>query len=180
MFDKQAGSLRYYECMAERLWAPWRFTYIEQPSTGALSADCIFVDLPAQECDRDNLLLFRGQKAFVMLNAYPYTNGHLMVAPFKHTADITQLDNDELLEINQLVARSVEWITKVYKPDGFNIGINLGSAAGAGIPTHIHWHIVPRWSGDTNFMTTVGDVRVLPQSLGDSYDKLKAAIDLES
>lgn len=163
--------------MAERLWAPWRFSYIEKPSTGSSQADCIFVDLPAQDNDRENLLLFRGTKAFVMLNAYPYTNGHLMVAPYKHTADLDALDDAELLEINQLVAKSVKWIRAAYKPDGFNIGVNLGRAAGAGIPTHVHWHIVPRWNGDTNFMTAVGDVRVLPQSLADSYDRLKEVVD---
>ncbi len=162
--------------MAERLWAPWRFEYIEKPSSQS-SSGCIFVDLPASNDDRSNLLLFRGKHAFVMLNAFPYTSGHLMVAPYRHTADMNQLGDDELLEINQLVAKCVRWITQVYKPDGFNIGVNLGSAAGAGIPTHIHWHIVPRWSGDTNFMTTVGDVRVLPQSLESSYDRLKEVVD---
>jgi ATP adenylyltransferase len=165
--------------MADRLWAPWRFAYIEQPSSGS-SPGCIFVDLPEEDNDRENLLLFRGEKAFVMLNAYPYTNGHLMVAPYKHTADLGELDDAELLEINKLVARSIAWITKVYKPDGYNIGVNLGRAAGAGIPTHIHWHIVPRWNGDTNFMTTVGEVRVLPQSLTDSFDRLKQAVDDEA
>lgn len=163
--------------MAERLWAPWRFSYVEKPSTGSSEGVCIFVELPTHGNDRENLLLHRGNKAFVMLNAFPYTNGHVMVAPYKHTADMADLDDDELLEINQLVAKSVAWITSVYKPDGFNIGINLGRAAGAGIPSHIHWHIVPRWNGDTNFMTAIGDVRVLPQSLGESYDRLKEAID---
>lgn len=165
--------------MAERLWAPWRFTYIEKPSTGTSEGGCIFVDLPAKDNDRENLLLYRGKRAFVMLNAFPYTNGHLMVAPYRHTADMDLLDDDELLEINKLVALAVRWIKAAYGPDGFNIGVNLGKAAGAGIPTHIHWHIVPRWNGDTNFMTTVGDVRVLPQSLDDSYDRLKRAVDSE-
>lgn len=140
-------------------------------------AECIFVDLPAADDDRENLLLYRGASAFVMLNAFPYTNGHLMVAPYRHTAEMRDLGDEELLEINQLVAKAIGWITAVYNPDGFNIGVNLGSAAGAGIPTHIHWHIVPRWSGDTNFMTTVGDVRVLPQSLADSYDRLRKAVE---
>jgi ATP adenylyltransferase len=163
--------------MAERIWAPWRLSYIEQATpTGGT---CIFLDLPAQDNDRDNLLLFRGKTAFVMLNAFPYTNGHLMVAPYKHTANMSELNDEELLEVNQLVARALGWITKAYKPDGFNIGVNLGTVAGAGIPTHIHWHIVPRWNGDTNFMTTVGEVRVLPQSLQDSYDRLKAMVDAE-
>jgi len=163
--------------MAERLWAPWRFAYVEDPSTGSPQGDCIFVDLPARNDDRENLLLYRGHKAFVLLNAFPYTNGHLMIAPYKHTELIGDLDDAELLEVNQLLVKSVRWITKAYKPEGFNIGINLGRAGGAGIPTHIHWHVVPRWHGDTNFMTTVGDVRVLPQSLGDSYDRLKEVIE---
>jgi len=137
------------------------------------------VDLPRQEDDRGNLILYRGRTAFVMLNAFPYTSGHLMVAPYKHTARMDELDDAELLEINQLVARAMRWIEAVYKPEGFNVGVNLGQAGGAGIPTHIHWHIVPRWRGDTNFMTTVADVRVIPQSLESAYDHLKAAVDAD-
>lgn len=166
--------------MSERIWAPWRLKYIEEAPKAEGESGCIFLDLPAQDDDRTNLILFRGRKAFVMLNAFPYTNGHLMVAPYRHTADITSLDDEELLEINQLVARSVAWITTAYRPDGFNIGVNVGRAAGAGIPTHIHWHIVPRWDGDTNFMGVVGDVRVLPQSLGESYDRLLTVVTTQS
>lgn len=164
--------------MADRIWAPWRLTYIEEASkTKDETTGCIFVDLPAHSDDRKNLILHRGRTAFVMLNAFPYTNGHLMVAPYKHTSDIAELDDTELLEINQLVAKCVDWISATYHPHGFNIGVNLGEAAGAGIPTHIHWHIVPRWNGDTNFMTTVGEVRVMPQSLVESYDRLRAAVE---
>jgi len=163
--------------MPDLLWAPWRLEYIEKATT---NGDCIFVDLPKQEDDRKNLILYRGKNAFVMMNAFPYTNGHLMIAPYQHTAEIEELTNDTLLEINQLLGRCVRWIREAYKPNGFNIGINLGSAAGAGIPDHVHWHIVPRWGGDTNFMTTVGQVRVLPQSLEDSYDRLKEVIDRDT
>jgi ATP adenylyltransferase len=124
--------------------------------------------------------LYRGRTAFVMLNAFPYTSGHLMVAPYKHTARMDELDDAELLEINQLVARAMRWIEAVYKPEGFNVGVNLGQAGGAGIPTHLHWHIVPRWRGDTNFMTTVADVRVIPQSLESAYDHLKSAVDADA
>jgi len=138
------------------------------------------VDLPAQSDDRRNLILYRGRTAFVMLNAFPYTSGHLMVAPYKHTARMDELDDAELLEINQLVARAMRWIEAVYKPEGFNVGVNLGQAGGAGIPTHLHWHIVPRWRGDTNFMTTVADVRVIPQSLESAYDHLKSAVDADA
>jgi ATP adenylyltransferase len=144
--------------------------YIEGPA-GATGD--IFLDLPAQDKDRENLILYRGKTAFVMLNAFPYTNGHLLVAPYRQTPEIGDLRDEELLEIQQLVVNGIEWIRATYKPDGFNIGVNLGSASGAGIPMHIHWHIVPRWAGDTNFMTSVGDVRVLPESLGDSYDRLR-------
>lgn len=161
--------------MPEILWAPWRLKYIEGPKDGKGSGD-IFVDLPGENEDRKNLILFRGSTAFIMLNAYPYTNGHLMVAPFRQAAGIDDLTDEELLEINQLVARSIRWLKQCFRPDGFNVGVNLGSAAGAGIPIHVHWHIVPRWSGDTNFMTSVGDVRVMPQSLEDTYDRLAAVI----
>ncbi|HRJ27571.1 MAG TPA: HIT domain-containing protein [Fimbriimonadaceae bacterium] len=158
--------------MPDQLWAPWRFSYIESKE----APGCIFVDLPAQDNDAENLILFRGQHAFVMLNRYPYTNGHLLIAPYQHTAEMADLSDPELLEIHQLLRSCVGWLKEAYAPHGFNIGVNLGSAGGAGIPSHIHWHIVPRWSGDTNFMTTVGEVRVLPQSLEESYVKLRAVM----
>lgn len=161
--------------MPERLWAPWRFAFIEKESDGG----CFFVELPRQNDDRTNLILYRGASAFVILNAYPYTNGHMMIAPYRHTALLDDLTDDELLEINRLLVRCARWIERAYQPDGFNIGVNLGVAAGAGVPTHIHWHIVPRWTGDTNFMTTVGDVRVLPQDLLESYDRLRAAMEAD-
>jgi len=163
----------------QTLWAPWRLSYIEKPSKDG-GGNCIFVDLPAENDDRKNTILYRGAHAFVMLNAYPYTSGHLMIAPYLHTAELTELGDAALLEINQLLGKSVGWLRKAYKPDGFNIGVNLGAAAGAGIPSHIHWHVVPRWNGDTNYMTTVGDVRVLPQSLEDTYDRIRAIIDAEA
>lgn len=160
--------------MPDILWAPWRMQYIERPSQGSSTGD-IFLDLPAQGDDRANLILYRGTHAFIIMNAFPYTNGHLMVAPYRQVADIDRLNDDELLEINQLLAKAVRWIRKVYNPNGFNLGVNMGQAAGAGIPVHIHWHIVPRWNGDTNFMTTVGGVRVMPETLERSYERLIAA-----
>lgn len=162
--------------MADQLWAPWRFEYIKS-SGESNSQGCIFVDLPAQNNDRENLILVRGKHAFVILNRFPYTSGHLMVAPYRHTADMGELNDDELLEINQLVRDCLKWITAAFHPDGFNVGVNLGSAGGAGIPSHIHWHIVPRWNGDTNFITSVGNVRVIPQSLEASYDLLRNVVD---
>ena len=162
--------------MAERLWAPWRFEYIAKAGKDGTPGN-IFVDLPAGCDDRENLILFRGRTAFVMMNRFPYTNGHLMIAPFQHTAEIGNLDDEELLEINRLIARSIEWLKTAYEPEGFNIGVNMGKAAGAGIASHLHWHVVPRWSGDTNFMTTVADARVIPQDLHDSYDLIKKIIE---
>lgn len=159
--------------MAEHLWAPWRLRYIEGASE---PGGCIFCDLPKQSADRENLILFRGTTAFVIFNRYPYTNGHLMVAPYRHTCDLADLSDDELLEIHQLVRDCTGWVKEAYQAQGFNLGVNLGSAAGAGIPGHVHWHIVPRWSGDTNFMTAVGETRVLPQSLEESYDRLAAIV----
>ncbi len=161
--------------MPETLWAPWRLAYIERPETGTGKGGDIFVDLPAENDDRKNLILHRGEQAFTMLNAFPYTSGHLLIAPYRQTADLADLNDEELLEINQLLAKGVAWIRKAYNPDGFNIGVNMGRAAGAGVPQHIHWHIVPRWSGDTNFMTVTADTRVIPQSLNDSYDRLVEA-----
>lgn len=160
--------------MPDQLWAPWRFDYVKSADPGRKDG-CIFVELPAQASDRDNLILHRGRTAFVILNKYPYTSGHLMVAPFRHTADIADLDDAELLEIHRLIRDAMGWIQLAFNPEGFNIGLNVGSAGGAGIPSHLHWHIVPRWSGDTNFMTTVGDVRVIPQSLETTYDLLERA-----
>ena len=161
--------------MAERLWAPWRFEYIQAAKKG--EDGCIFVELPAQGDDRGNLILYRGKTAFVMLNAFPYNNGHLMVAPYKHTSEMADLDAEEMLEIQGLIRDCVGWLGKAYGADGFNIGVNLGKAAGAGIESHLHWHVVPRWSGDTNFMPVIGEVRVLPQSLEESYDALRKVID---
>jgi len=161
--------------MPEILWAPWRLQYIERPASPGGTGD-IFLDLPNENDDRKNLILFRGEAAFVMMNAFPYTNGHLLIAPYRQVAEIDGLKEAELCEINLLLARSIRWIKGAYKPDGFNVGVNMGSAAGAGIPVHVHWHVLPRWAGDTNFMTTVGGIRVMPQTLDQSYDRLMEAI----
>ncbi len=162
--------------MSERLFAPWRFEYVQNADRQNATGN-IFLDLPAENEDRKNLILYRGKTAFVMMNAFPYTSGHLLIAPYRQVADIPDLDDRELLEINQLVKASILWTRQVFAPDGYNIGVNMGRAAGAGIPIHVHWHVVPRWTGDTNFMGTVGDVRVIPQDLLQSYDLLRAVID---
>jgi ATP adenylyltransferase len=159
--------------MAEQLWAPWRFDYVASSDSSPKGDGSFLSELPKQENDRENLILLRGNHAFVILNRFPYTSGHLMVAPYRETADMADLSDEELLEIAQLTAKAVGWLKKAYSPDGFNIGVNLGKAGGAGVPTHLHWHVVPRWNGDTNFMTAVGGTRVIPQSLESCYDLLK-------
>jgi ATP adenylyltransferase len=153
-----------------RIWAPWRIEYIrsEKPK------ECILCQKPGEKRDRDNHVLFRGKLNFVILNLYPYNPGHLMVAPYGHLRELDDLTSDELLEHFDLVRKCVRALTEEYKPQGFNIGLNLGKAAGAGIDDHLHTHIVPRWVGDTNFMTVVGDVRAIPHALAATYDELSA------
>ena len=158
----------------KRLWAPWRMKYIEQADK---TEGCIFCTLPAENKDEEKLILHRGKTAFIMLNSFPYNNGHLMVAPFKHTADMQDLEDEELLEIQRLLRYAIRLLTETMHPDGFNIGVNLGLTAGAGVADHIHWHIVPRWNGDTNFMPVVADTKVLPDSLQSTYKKLKKKIE---
>ena len=152
----------------KRIWAPWRIEYIR----GEKEKGCIFCQKPKGNRDRRNYILFRGDRNFVMLNAYPYTPGHLMVAPYRHLANLDELTNEELFEHFDLVRRSCKALTEAYRPDGFNIGINLGRVAGAGVEDHVHTHVVPRWSGDVNFMTVVSDVRVIPQALDATYAEL--------
>ncbi len=160
--------------MSERLWAPWRMQYVataSQPSEG-----CIFCTKPAEEDDPRNLIVARSTLCFAILNLYPYTGGHLMVVPYRHTSDFASLTPDESLDLFQLAQRCVRALEHAYKPDGFNIGFNLGRSAGAGIEGHLHMHIVPRWYGDTNFMTTIGEVRVLPESLEQTYQRVRSAL----
>lgn len=157
----------------KRLWAPWRMKYIQQGEVEG----CIFCDKPKENRDKENLILWRGKTAFIMLNSFPYNPGHLMIAPFKHTADMYDLGEDELLEISQLLRYSVRLLTAEMNSDGFNLGVNLGRPAGAGIEDHLHWHVVPRWNGDTNFMPVIGETKVLPESLEATYEKLKKRIE---
>ena len=154
----------------ERLWSPWRMEYIEAAKDDP--DGCIFCDLPAKGDDAATLILSRGERAFVLMNSFPYNPGHLMVAPFRHTGDFEDLHRDELADIDALLKRSLRALREEMEPQGFNIGMNLGRVAGAGIPDHVHWHVVPRWNGDTNFMPVVGQTRVLPELLEETYRKL--------
>jgi ATP adenylyltransferase len=154
-----------------RLWAPWRLEYIKSDKSG----DCIFCEKLAAGDDERSLIVHRGERCFVILNAYPYNNGHVMVAPYEHTAELESLDPDTSSELMALAQRSLRALARAYGPDGYNLGINLGAVAGAGVEDHVHLHVVPRWKGDTNFMSVLGDTRVLPESLEDSYRNLRAA-----
>ena len=155
----------------ERLWAPWRMEYINSAREG--EGGCIFCDLPAEDDDEKNYILTRGDKGFVILNTFPYNSGHLMIAPFRHVGEVEEFEEDEALDIHHLLQRSLKALKEAMDPDGFNIGINLGRVAGAGIPDHLHWHVVPRWNGDTNFMPVVGETKVLPETLDASYSKIR-------
>ncbi len=158
---------------SDRIWAPWRLDYIKGDKTD----DCILCSLPAGGDDRSNLIVHRGDRCFVILNAYPYTNGHVMVAPFEHTARLDELDSAAAAEMMHLAQRSVRALERAYGPEGYNVGANLGAVAGAGVEDHVHLHVVPRWKGDTNFMPVLADVRVLPQRLEDSWTDLRAAFE---
>jgi len=153
----------------EPIWAPWRIEYIrmEKPK------GCILCDKPKENNDGPNYILYRGAKNFVMMNNYPYNPGHLMVAPYRHVAVLDELSSEELHEHFDIVRRSLKVLRRVFNPGGFNLGINMGKVAGAGIEDHVHTHIVPRWQGDTNFMPVISATRVIPEALAEIYEQLK-------
>ena len=156
------------------LWTPWRFQYMKEAASG-VQPNCIFCDAAARKDDTETLVVFRGAKAFIILNRYPYTSGHVMIVPYAHVADLKGVDAEALGEIMRL-AQKVEGVYQAnYKPDGMNLGMNLGRAAGAGVPGHLHVHAVPRWTGDTNFMTSVAETRVLPEPLSRTAERLRDA-----
>jgi ATP adenylyltransferase len=156
----------------KKLWSSWRTEYIR----GEKTKECIFCQKLQENKDSENYVLFRGKTNFVMLNKYPYNPGHLMVAPFRHLATLDELTDVELFEHFDSVRSSVRALKEVYKPEGFNIGINLGLVAGAGVESHVHTHIVPRWNGDTNFMPVLSDTKVLSEGLASTYAQLKEVV----
>ncbi|MBK8268868.1 MAG: HIT domain-containing protein [Planctomycetes bacterium] len=159
----------------ENLWAPWRLDYV-QGLADDKRPPCFLCDYAAQpNDDASNLVVARRESAFIIMNRFPYTNGHLLIAPLAHKADLVDLSDDEMTHLWHLTRDAKSLLAKVLKPDGFNIGINFGRCAGAGLPGHLHIHIVPRWSGDTNFMSVAGDVRVIPQALDKLCTLLRAA-----
>lgn len=155
-------------------------TYLKGPKAPE-PAGCIFCDKISAgvEHDRENLVLWRGERAFVMLNLYPYSNGHLMVAPYEHTRALESLDPETMKEMMVLAARGIRALRRTLNPQGFNVGANLGRVAGAGVEDHVHMHIVPRWNGDTNFMPVLAEVRMIPELLPETYDSLIKALDSE-
>jgi ATP adenylyltransferase len=159
----------------EHLWSPWRLEYLYAPK----EAGCVFCHAAASEDDRENLVLLRGERAFLILNRFPYNNGHFMVVPFAHVPSLEDLDESTLTEMMLLLNRGLAAQRTAMHPDGFNLGANLGQVAGAGVEDHVHLHAVPRWLGDTNFMPIVGDTRVVPETWLQTYDNLKAALDAQ-
>lgn len=158
------------------LWAPWRSKYVSEASKSKTTS-CLFCDVVTKREDKNNWIIYRGKFSYIILNAFPYNPAHLMIVPYKHVSSIEMLDSNEFLEISQLLKISIKAIRRVYSPDGFNIGINIGRVAGAGIDQHVHVHVVPRWNGDANFMPVIGGIKVLPEMLEDTYNKLKPEIE---
>jgi len=158
----------------ERLWSPWRMEYMTQSSEDSKgSGGCIFCDHLAESDDEGANIVYRGRQAFVILNAFPYNSGHLMVAPLRHAADLHELSAEERHELMDLTTEAIEIVRAAMRPEGFNVGVNLGEVAGAGVPGHVHVHVVPRWGGDTNFMPVMGETKVLPEMLADTAAKLR-------
>lgn len=160
----------------ERIWAPWRLKYVKDASKDSEDA-CIFCSKPQEGDDEANLIVHRGKLCFVILNLYPYTNGHLMVAPFKHVGQIQDIPAETTAEMMGLSQRAIAVLQSKYEPHGFNVGFNQGRVAGAGVEHHIHMHVVPRWGGDTNFMPVLADTRVMPQTLEQTYEALNGEFD---
>jgi ATP adenylyltransferase len=155
------------------LWTPWRYQYLADAKK---DDRCIFCDAIAANDDAKMLVVFRGTKNYIILNRYPYTTGHVMVVPYAHVADLAAADPEVLSEMMRLAQRLKVALEKTYHPEGYNLGMNLGRAAGAGVTGHLHLHVLPRWSGDSNFMTVVGETRVEPEDLATTYEKLRSAL----
>ncbi len=161
----------------KRLWTPWRMAYLK----GSKEKGCIFCNKirASKRSDRKNLVVWRGERAFIVLNLYPYSNGHLMVAPYEHVGELEALDGETLQEMMLLVVKSIRALRRMMNPQGFNIGANLGRVAGAGVDDHVHLHVVPRWGGDTNFMPVLAETRMIPELLPQTYAKLQKAMQAE-
>ena len=155
------------------LWTPWRYSYVSNVDK---IAGCVFCEKVAQNDDESALIVYRGSTCFVILNAYPYTSGHVMVVPYDHANELQRLSSEAATEMMQLSQRLEGVLRTLYHPDGINLGMNIGKAAGAGIAGHIHMHVLPRWVADANFMTVVGETRILPEALSETYRRIRAAL----
>ena len=156
----------------DRLWTPWRFAYLTQSGP---KSECIFCAKSAAQDDEANLIVYRGRECFVLLNLFPYNNGHVMIAPYAHVATLAEASDRALIEMTMLLRETEEHLRAIYQSPGFNLGMNIGESAGAGVAGHIHMHMLPRWQGDANFMTTVGETRILPEDLQTTWTKLRQA-----
>ena len=157
---------------SQRIWAPWRLDYVKDAAKDSES-ECIFCTKPAEGDDEANFIVHRGDRCYVILNLFPYTNGHLMIAPYEHLATLPELDRETVAETMALAQRAMVVLDERYEPHGYNLGINQGRVAGAGYEGHVHMHVVPRWSGDTNYMPVLADTRVMPQTLEQTYQALR-------
>ncbi len=168
--------------MRDQMWSPWRSAYIERAEGEKATAGqgSVFARREAEGDDEKNLIVWRGAHVFVIMNLYPYNNGHLLIVPYREVARYEDLTADEQIAIAQATERCIRWLRRALNPEGFNVGMNLGAAAGAGIPEHLHVHVVPRWRGDTNFMPTTADVKVIPEALQATYRKLRAEASSEA
>ena len=160
----------------DQLWAPWRMELVSQ---GEAPKGCIFCDLPRRTDDRETLVLGRTQRTFAMLNKFPYNNGHLMVIPRLHASDVHALPDEDYQELSEMLRVALRLVGRAYAPHGANLGMNLGRVAGAGIADHLHWHVVPRWGGDTNFMPVLSDTKVMIEHLHASWDRMRPLFDAE-
>lgn len=163
----------------DRMWSPWRSQHLEQigERNEAAAEGSVFARLAAEQRDEENLILWRGEWVFVIMNLYPYNNGHLLVVPYREVAQYEDLTREEQIDLAVTIERCIRWLRHALRPAGFNVGMNLGAAAGAGIPHHLHMHVIPRWRADTNFMPAIGEVKVIPEALHVTYRKLRAAIE---
>jgi len=159
------------------LWTPWRYQYI---ATADKDSGCIFCEAPAAGDDARVLIVHRGKKNYIILNRYPYTSGHVMIVPYVHQGQLPDLDGDTVAEMMQMAQALERALESLYHPEGFNLGMNIGRAAGAGIAGHLHMHVLPRWAGDTSFMTTVGETRVEPEELSVTYQRLQGALESQA
>jgi len=160
----------------KRIWSPWRSRHVERLASNPNAVRGVFASIANGDSDERNLVLWRGKHVFVLMNLYPYNSGHLLIVPYREIADYERLDPEERAEIAEVTAQCISWLRETLKPDGFNVGMNLGSAGGAGVPEHLHVHVVPRWAGDTNFMPVTGETKVIPESVRDTYLKLQKVV----